>query len=452
MVTVTNNLVFPATLPSAPDQLSVLSYNVLLPNSIDGWWNYKMYDPTQSYNIDLISTWDYRRDLIKEKIKTLNPDVVCMQEVSPLSFEEDFAFMREELGYDGSEMFKRGRFRPATFWRSSKCKLACPPVHKDRTLLTSFCLPAGDRIWHILNCHLQAGPQGKRRLRQIDEGVSASFKLAKKLKEKDPTCPLLIVCGDFNGGSECGAVRYLEDGGVGPSFMEDGEPITSRDKKCPLQSRLIDMATYIPRPAPPTLVVAELISQMVDESSSPYEMPELCHDMVSRLTKCYKKYATYRDENNEGVDGKVMGINDVEKWLEDINKQVGRGSEFRAAAKEMGWNDTTSEGNESEDDAAVKSVIILPRDKTLSLSGFLNVYTGELRGGKFWGIAYDLSIMGQPLPSLGQFQARFDRMYFTEQLIPTAIVDTLATNSCPNDIEPSDHLPVAANFAIVDMN
>lgn len=190
MVAVTKHLLSPAALPSVPDHLSVLSYNVLLPNSSDGWWNYKMYDPTQSYDIDSISTWDYRRDLIKKRIELINPDVVCMQEVSPISFEQDFAFMREELGYDGVEMFKRGRFRPATFWRSSKCKLVSPPVHKDRTLLTAFQLDLPqdhlhcNRNWHVLNCHLQAGPQGGRRLRQIDEGVSASFKLAKKLKGK----------------------------------------------------------------------------------------------------------------------------------------------------------------------------------------------------------------------------------------------------------------------------
>lgn len=28
--------------PSGPRELSVLTYNVLLPNSIDGWWTYKM--------------------------------------------------------------------------------------------------------------------------------------------------------------------------------------------------------------------------------------------------------------------------------------------------------------------------------------------------------------------------------------------------------------------------
>jgi hypothetical protein len=108
--------------------------------------------------------------------------------VSPVSFEDDFAFMTE-LGYDGKEMYKKGRFRPATFWKTSQCELAAPPVHKDRTLLTSFRLlhksdseSAQARNWFVLNCHLQAGNQAKRRLRQINEGVRAVVTLAKKLK------------------------------------------------------------------------------------------------------------------------------------------------------------------------------------------------------------------------------------------------------------------------------
>jgi mRNA deadenylase 3'-5' endonuclease subunit Ccr4 len=185
-----SHLIYPATLPNTHDQLSVLSYNVLLPNSLDGWWNYKMYQPSSSLSdevISNISSWDYRSDLIRNKIQTLDPDVVCMQEVSPLSFTQDFEFMKQ-LGYDGVEMFRRGRFRPATFWKTEKCHLVHDAVHKDRTLLTCFELNNLDeshacfgRYWHVLNCHLQAGPEGKRRVRQIDDGVKASFKLAKKL-------------------------------------------------------------------------------------------------------------------------------------------------------------------------------------------------------------------------------------------------------------------------------
>jgi hypothetical protein len=119
-----------------------------------------------------------------------------LQEVSPVSFDSDFAFM-EELGYDGNVMFKNGRFRPATFWRSSRCELVSPPVHKDRTLLTAFrrVEPASSSgkggytadqsqsgNWFVLNCHLQAGKQGSRRVRQINEGVKATLTLARKLK------------------------------------------------------------------------------------------------------------------------------------------------------------------------------------------------------------------------------------------------------------------------------
>ena len=86
-------------------------------------------------------------------------------------------------------------------WRgntSSRCQptrnLAAPPVHRDRTLLTTFEIVRAQgekgndegetrRNWHVLNCHLQAGTHnGPRRLRQIEEGVGAAVKLAKKLK------------------------------------------------------------------------------------------------------------------------------------------------------------------------------------------------------------------------------------------------------------------------------
>ena len=162
-----------------------------------------MYNPPLSPDQRFVGAWDFRRDLIRARIEQVNADVVCLQEISPKSFEQDFAFMREDLGYDGVELFKKGRFRPATFWRTSAVELACPPVHKDRTLLTTFRhIEEGSdgRNWHVLNCHLQAGKQGGRRVRQLHEGLGFAVKTARKLGEDDPTSPLLIVCGDFNGG------------------------------------------------------------------------------------------------------------------------------------------------------------------------------------------------------------------------------------------------------------
>ena len=118
------HLIAPASLP-LPCQLpvqpafSLMSWNVLLPNSVDAWWTYKMYNPPLSPDQRFVGAWDFRRDLIRARIEQVNADVVCLQEISPKSFEQDFAFMREDLGYDGVELFKKGRFRPATFWRTS---------------------------------------------------------------------------------------------------------------------------------------------------------------------------------------------------------------------------------------------------------------------------------------------------------------------------------------------
>lgn len=371
----------------------------------------------------------------------------------------------EDLGYDGVEMFKKGRFRPATFWKSSRCQLAAEPVHKDRTLLTAFLIPnAKDRAWHVLNGHLQAGKQASRRLRQINEGVRAAMTLARKLKgmhstflqdvyksrcysycyaldvillEPNPESSLrLIVCGDFNGGPECGAVRYLEDGFVDSDFLEDGEIVTSSKKQMPLSSPLADAVCSLEREPPPTLVVPELISLMVKEGT--VDDPKLSKDLVERFTRIFERRASH---TNKKTFEKYMDINDVEKWLIAINGIVSRGSEFREAARQMGWK-------EPGQDDQMEAKITLPENGMLSLDGFLTVYEKELRGGKFWGIAHDLAVLGEHLPHVGIFKGRYDRMYCSAALRPTAVLDTLCEKPCPNDVEPSDHLPIAASFSL----
>ena len=80
-----------------------------------------------------------------------------------------------ELGYTERELFRKGRFRPATFWRPDRVELLATPAHKDRILVTPFspvhrvAAPA-PTVW-VLNCHLTAGPEGPRRLRQMQDGL-----------------------------------------------------------------------------------------------------------------------------------------------------------------------------------------------------------------------------------------------------------------------------------------
>mmetsp|Transcript_3735 Transcript_3735/g.9391 ORF Transcript_3735/g.9391 Transcript_3735/m.9391 type:complete len:485 (-) Transcript_3735:4709-6163(-) len=403
--------------------ISLLSWNVLLPNSVDGWWTYKMYNPPLSPEQRYMAAWQYRQDLIQQRISTTQPNIVCLQEVAPDSFEDDFRFLTEDLGYDGVALFNKGRFRPATFWKTSELELVAPPVHKDRTLLTAFRpivtkegeekdgSTATTRNLYVLNCHLQAGAQAPRRVRQIHEGMRAIMTLARKLKEPNPQENLpILVCGDFNGGQECGAVHYLEQGLIDDTFVEDGKPVTNSSKVLPLATPMIDVMAAVQRingdsddpeqekqrspssSPPPTMVVSELISQLVDSSGenndkTAYEEPCFSSKSLERLERIYTRFATGTTDNNS--DEKVMTTENVEQWLIEINGQVGRGSEFREAVELMTRNLNTEQdedGNNNEQhtepkESAEKPTKV-PLDAILTLEDFQAIYTKELRQGK----------------------------------------------------------------------
>lgn len=227
----------------------------------------------------------------------------------------------------------------------------------------------------------------------------------------------------------------LEHGYVDQNFHEDNEPVTSGRKELPLAFPMTDATSVVQRPggegSPPTMVVAELMSSLMTEST--YNSPELSQPMEERLGRIYKSLAT-------GENG-TMNSQDVQKYLVKINLEVGRGDAFRNAAKAMGWVDDNPDTPEEE-----KQVICLPENGILTLDAFKSIYQKELDGGKYWAIAHDMAVLGDPLPEAGTFAARYDRMYFSAALTPTAVLDTVASDPCPNDREPSDHLPVAALF------
>ncbi|CAM9774404.1 unnamed protein product, partial [Sphacelaria rigidula] len=120
-------------LPHMGDEgLTVVSFNVLLPNGKDGWWIYKSYQP---HVPEEHRTWPYRQALMKDYLLKMDADIVCIQEASAETFDADFGFMKE-AGYD-SVLHSKFRFRSATFFKTSKLELACEK-HKDRVLITGF--------------------------------------------------------------------------------------------------------------------------------------------------------------------------------------------------------------------------------------------------------------------------------------------------------------------------
>lgn len=286
----------------------------------------------------------------------------------------------------------------------------------------------------------------------------------------------------MNGEAECGAVRYLEDGRVDNTLCEDGEPVTSSEKRLPLTTPLYDVmargrhqpdsdsAQQQQEQPPPTMVVSELISLLVarrpsatgirGQQATAWEEPEFNDDTSARLTRVFHSLATGRRDDDDDDDtttttAVVMTRADVERWLTLINGRVGRGNEFREAARQMKRQMAPSPVPPVDDGASSaagangsNSITTLPPDGVLTLEGFLHVYRSELRGGRFWGIAHDLAVLRDPLPITGSYTARYDRLYASSSVRTAAVMDFASSRPCPNDAEPSDHLPIAASFVV----
>ena len=199
-------------------------------------------------------------------------------------------------------------------------------------------------------------------------------------------------------------------------------------------------------PAPATLIVPEIISLMIDpkDAETAYPDPQFSSDVLDSLHRIYYRFATTQspDASPEQMESRQMGKADVERWLNIINLRVGRGTEFRNAAKRMGWDEPSVENTKKDE----RAPICIPENGVLTLENFVSVYLDELRQGKFWGIAWDLAALDEPLSVNDVFRARYDRIYCSQSLLPAAVVDTLSDAACPNEFEPSDHLPVCASF------
>ena len=225
------------------DCFSLLSWNILLPNSVDNWWCHKQY--AGGIDIDK-AQWKHRQSLIKERVLHSAPDVFCMQEADGDTFDVDFEFMKD-AGYD-HVLHKKFRFRCATFFQRDKFVIE-QVAHKDRTLVTSLrCTTSTtQRILHVVNCHLSGGAAPERRLRQVHDAVDQIRKwtnalehtVAQLAKGKRSSPKLvakaeqafgeyqdaaMIVCGDFNSDGNTAVRKLLVEGSVEPDWHEPQYP------------------------------------------------------------------------------------------------------------------------------------------------------------------------------------------------------------------------------------
>ena len=270
------------------DGFSILSWNILLPNSQDNWWNHKMYNPWVAMEY---RQWAHRQALIRERLLKCQADIICLQEADGDTFDEDFAFLLEGGEYEAC-LHNKYRFRCATFFKRDKFELD-QVSYRDRALVTSLKVldcslkkdddiqtkmkksnqkDNGDdssRILYVVNCHLSGGAAPERRLRQVHQALDQIRKWKRKAhealqKQEKANRPnpkniqeaamevqrhesaATLVCGDFNSDGNTGVRRLLVEGSVDSEWREPQYPavsLTSSTKTNPLEdSCMVDAA------------------------------------------------------------------------------------------------------------------------------------------------------------------------------------------------------------------
>ena len=342
----------------------------------------------------------------------------------------------------------------------------------------------------VLNCHLSAGSEARRRLRQVTDALDAIRKLLSKLtpvsggggggsgggskggKAKGgggatKTAPgslappvAVVVCGDFNSQGRSGVRELLMAGEVLPAFRESGDPtedvqgfsgeisreeVTSKAKKQPF-GPFADASdeAYKPDgspPRPPTIVAAELMGVMVDRSVGDGK-PSAA--LRAKLDAMFDALST---------DGATLSVDEEAKWLMLINKATTRGSEMRKAKELRERRAGSVEGGGGGG-----------ADARLHREDFYDVYADELAQGKYWGVEHDIRVVvgeGLATPTEPPFTATFDYLYYSsyalrlKSMLPALTAEQYSEllkpggSILPNAWFPSDHLPVAAALEFV---
>lgn len=392
--------------------ISVVSYNVLLPNSQDGWWVFKYYDASTP---DRAREWPHRQDLLRTTLLGAMADVVCVQEASGATFSADFGFMLE-AGY-GAALHRKYRLRPATFWRADAWR-CIHERHRDKVLICVLQSVAEPAVTiSVLNCHLVAAPLPERRFRQVFDALEQLRKDLTRL-HISPAQAAVVVAGDFNAAPEGTATHHLLCGGVvDADFREPRWPERSLSSKPRRHGFAPFTEAYLHTlgRAPVTLLGSR-VAGLLDADGQPTAT------LMGAISALFDRFAA----------GERMDWAAVEAWLMRINRAVDRGSESHKA----------------------RAVVAAKGERWLSRAELVGLYADELAEGKFWSVLHDLQACGVlPAGERTLFAAALDRIYASNLAVlaawdplPAARRRALFSGGIglPNDWHPSDHLPIGA--------
>eukprot|EP00750_Incisomonas_marina_P012226 INCI16666.1.p1 GENE.INCI16666.1~~INCI16666.1.p1 ORF type:complete len:689 (-),score=155.48 INCI16666.1:45-2111(-) len=395
-----------------PDSFTVMSYNVLIPNSKDGWWIYKMYRCDTPHED---TEWPARQKLLQKQLLDSGADIICLQEMAGWSIDEDWEFLKE-AGYDCA-VYKKDRMRPGTFWRRDRFELwsteKASVVHTDRmvvTLLKPRWPEFADRLnglttlepnpaspeaaagvnvpplLAVVSGHLKAGfTSAKRRLQQMFKGLDA---LRKKLVivqkgQKRPRKVGVMVCGDFNSGGRTAVRELLTKGEIHKEFREFDDGADEGPEAMDVTSKTKTHAFGNFRDCMLGPVVGQKSMNAEEELSLRYTM--ICRELLPLMLKKDHRTLTPRllaalnaMFDSVSSDGKNLTKEEEEKWLLCINKRLDRGAEMRAAGEKRTACNSAEGGSPAGE---------------LWRKDFIDIYTDVVNSGGFAGMDYDVRVM-----------------------------------------------------------
>ncbi|XP_014667827.1 PREDICTED: protein angel homolog 2-like [Priapulus caudatus] len=199
-------------------EFMIMSYNVLAQRLLED--HLELY---RHCHTDFLQ-WDYRRANLAAEIRTVQPDILCMQEVQSDHYVSFWMPMLEKLGYSGAYKQRTGDKCDgcATFYRTDVFQLearrdveylrvGATLLDRDNVALVVVLRPraasVATRRLCVANTHLLYNPRrGDVKLAQLSVLLAEVDRLAAAARGR--RCAV-VLCGDFNMQPFCDLYRFL---------------------------------------------------------------------------------------------------------------------------------------------------------------------------------------------------------------------------------------------------
>ncbi|KAJ7407028.1 Protein angel 2 [Willisornis vidua] len=230
---------------------TVMSYNILSQNLLED--NSHLYKHCRQR----LLFWTYRFPNILQEIKQLDADVLCLQEVQEDHYRKEIKSNLESLGYHCEYKMRTGR-KPdgcAICFKTSKFSLISsnpveffrrdiPLLDRDNVGLVLLLQPRfhcrADAAICVANTHLLYNPRrGDIKLTQL---AMLLAEIASIAPQKDGSfCPI-IICGDFNSVPGSPLYRFIKEGKLNYEGLAIGK--VSGQEQFPRGQRILSIPIW----------------------------------------------------------------------------------------------------------------------------------------------------------------------------------------------------------------